>query len=451
MVTGVASALLDRAPLLAFTGALATTASSGTTHQALDLNALYQPIAKRSIALTPGNAVAEVEAAIAESQCSRQGPIHLSLPADVATSQITAENLVPRRPLNANSQLDNGSVARAATMIGNSQRPAVIAGLGAREPARARALTHLARVLTAPVAVLPKAKGVLSEDDPLFAGVLEMAGDDIVVELLHSADLLILVGVDPVEFDKPWRFSAPVVCLDDVPNTDCYYPADAELVGDMVSRLGELAEVAPRRMSTWSMGALAEHRRRLLAYVCPAARGLRPWHVVASLRRALPAKTLAACDVGAHKMLVGQTWRTVEPRSFFMANGLSSMGYAIPVATSLKLTLPERPVIAFVGDGGLAMYLGELETLVRCRADVLITVFVDGSLQLVRRAQLRRGVPVQGTSFDNPDFRALGRAFGVTVFEVESQADLARAASAAESASGVRLLAARVDGSHYRF
>ncbi len=450
MVTGVASAMLERAPVVSLTGALARSAPPGTTHQSLDLTALYTAASKRSVALTPDNAGLEICAAIADSMRPRPGPVHLSLAADVATSPWRgAATGVGDSAKSARVRPAGPALNRARSLLAGAQRPAIVAGLNAREPGIARGLVELAHAGAMPVAVLPKAKGVMREDDPFFLGTLEMAGDDLVVDFLKAADLLLLVGVDPVEFDKPWRFAAPVIHLDDVPNLDRFYPAEVELVGDVEATLRRLA--ASRRGSSWDLVAISTHQARLHAHVRPSGARLQPWHVVEAVRAALPPSALATCDVGAHKMLVGQVWQAFEPRTFFVANGLSSMGYSIPVATSLRLALPNRPTVAFVGDGGLSMYLGELETLVRLGVDILIVVFVDGSLELIRRAQLRAGLPTEGTTFANPDFAALGRAFGVAIYEVETTAALARSVAAAVRDSGVRLLPVRIDGTGYQF
>jgi len=454
MVTGAASALLERAPVLMLTGALASGASPGTTHQALDLNALYAPVTRQSIGVTPENAVDAIESAIAQAATRPQGPVHLAIPADVATAPVAAPSGRPdvrgaSTPTSANTQ----ALARARRLIAGSRRPVAIVGLGARHAGADEALNTLIDRLGAAAATLPKAKGIVPEDGPRFVGVLEMAGDDLVIDLLREADLILTIGLDVVEFDKPWRLMAPVIRIDSIPDADHYYPVEVDLVGDIASLLRTLA---PNGASPgWDVSALESHRERLAAFVAETrdrerSGSVHPLDVVEEVRAATPRTAIATCDVGAHKMLVGQCWKTYAGRRFFMANGLSSMGYSIPTATAIRLHDPSVPVVAFVGDGGLGMYLGELETLVRARVDLCIVVFADESLELIRRSQLRRGVPTEGTSFENPDFEAIGRAFGVTVEEVDSSADLRRRVDRVVAASGVRLLAAHIDRDDYR-
>jgi acetolactate synthase-1/2/3 large subunit len=448
LVTGVASALLERAPVVALTGALSTAAPAGTSHQLLDLNALYAPVTKLSREVTAKNAHEAIRTAIRAAQEPRRGSVHLSIPSDVAGSTAGGPGRDPT-PRNPTAAPDTAALARARSILGAASRPAIIVGLGAVQAGAAGAVRSIAHALNAPVATLPKAKGAFSEDDPLYVGALEMAGDDLVVEFLSAADALVLVGVDPVEFDKPWRLSAPVLYIDEVPNIDGYYPAEVELVGDISAVLTALGEGA--RRSGWDGRATQQQRVRVRAHIRTDGARLQPRDVVDAVRAALPRSAIATSDVGAHKMLVGQAWTSFEPRSFFMANGLSSMGYSIPVAATARLIHPDRPVVAFVGDGGLAMYLGELETLVRADLDLLIVAFADRSLELIRRAQLRREVPVDGVSFSNPDFPSLGRAFGIQSVEVASAQELGRELPRLLGGRGVKLLAAAIDGDDYRF
>ena len=449
MVTGVASALLERAPVIALTADIAASAPSGTTHQVLPLHELYRPVVKRSLAVTAKTAPAEIASLMACSIAPRPGPVHLSLASDVAEMQTPTDGrLAALDPTADSGPID---VAGASEMISAAGRPAILAGLGAVQAGARPALLALARRLGAPVAVLPKAKGAVPEDEPLFLGVLEMAGQELVVEALRQADLVIAVGLDPVEMDLRWPFTVPVIHLDWLSNEAQYYPVELELRGNPAALIDHLLSEDLGRSHRWAEPEIARSRAELTAYVRPGAGGLQPWQVIDAVRQALPRDAIATCDVGAHKILVGQAWTAYQPRTFFMANGLSSMGYALPTAAAACLTRPDADVVAFVGDGGFGMYLGDLETLVRIGSRILIIVFADSTLELIRRSQERRGLPESGTSFNNPDFIELGRAFGIPAAQVDSLVDLDKALERLVTAPGVRLIAAHIDGLDYQF
>jgi acetolactate synthase-1/2/3 large subunit len=219
-------------------------------------------------------------------------------------------------------------------------------------------------------------------------------------------------------------------------------------------------------VAPWTHEEIADHRHALQAHLHSGGDGLRSVDVVEAVRAALPRSTIATVDVGAHKVLLGQAWTSFAPRTYFVANGLSSMGYAVPVAGAIRLAQTEQseapastaagspvvapPVLAFVGDGGLSMYLGELETLVRLGIDLLVVVFADESLELIRLSQVAAGLPEVGTTFTNPDWQALGRAYGIAVHELERVADAPSTVAWAVGARGVRLLVAHIARGSYR-
>jgi acetolactate synthase-1/2/3 large subunit len=154
---------------------------------------------------------------------------------------------------------------------------------------------------------------------------------------------------------------------------------------------------------------------------CPR-RGLSPLRLIEELRAAFPRDGLVTCDVGAHKLLMGQFWRAYQPGTFFMSNGLSGMGFGIPAAVGAQLAYPDRPVLAVVGDGGMLMMLHDLALIRRLNLPIIIVVFSDSSLSLIRVSQERRGLPNCGVDFPAPDFAAIAQAFGIHARRTESLA-----------------------------
>lgn len=450
MVTGVANAYLDRSPVIALTAQLSLNSPKGATHQLLDLNRLYGAITKGSTLVTPDNVHAVVVEAVAAALQERPGPFHLAVPSDVAATRITTPvppvHVAPTKPMPPPSPQ---TLAKIDTLLARSSRPAIIAGIGALRSHAQDAVTELAHRWHAPVAVTPKGKGLIPEDDPLFVGVIEMAGNDVVIGFLQRADLILAAGLDVVEMDKPWLLTAPVIHLDTVPNEEGYYPTEVELCGNVRTLLKQIGERVSRR-GTWTDEDLIQHQARLRDYVCPSSARLQPYQVVETFREAMGREAMATCDVGANKFLVGQVWKTYQAGTFMMSNGLSSMGYSIPTAATMKLLNPQCQVVAFVGDGGLAMYLGELETLTRLSIGLPIVVLVDNSLELIRRSQERRGYAEIGTTFTNPDFGLLARSFGLAYYQVASADECRCAAEEVARTHRPTLVAAEIDGHDYR-
>lgn len=449
MLTGVAGAALERAPLLALTGSLAEAAAPGTTHQQLQLNEMYGAIAKASFHIDGSSDVAATTAnALRIALDERPGPVHISIPADIAQAKFLEQIPSPQPDLEKQppARYAEGAMQAAEELLNHAQRPAIVLGLSALRGRAGGEILQLAEVLRAPVITTPKAKGVMPETHPLFLGVIDMAGDSSIAALLDSADLIIAIGCDVVELDRRWTWNARVIHVDRLSNADGYYSANVELVGDIAISVSALAEKSSA--AAWPAHLIAATRAEMLDRIQPSGSTLQPWEVVAAVRGWAQADAIATCDVGAHKMLVGQLWTTAHPRTFFMSNGLSSMGFSLPTALAASLVQGEQQIIAFVGDGGLGMYLGELETLQRLKASVTVVVFADQSLELIRRAEIKRGVATGAVSFRNPDFAHVGAAFGIPTWVVDSRHDL-EAALLSSSPTEPMLIAALIDGHDY--
>jgi acetolactate synthase-1/2/3 large subunit len=203
LVTGVANAYLDRAPVLAFSGQLPTERYEIATHQRLDLQRLFAPVSKWQAAITPSNAGAVVERALRVAQRPRRGPVYLEVPSDVP-SQETIEGALPRVATVAMSAVDEDAIRTAAALLLGSERPLLLVGMDANEDAVAAPLRLLAEAWSVPVMVSPKAKGIFREDHPLFLGTIEGLGTRYLYDYIETCDLVLMVGFDPVEFDRDW-------------------------------------------------------------------------------------------------------------------------------------------------------------------------------------------------------------------------------------------------------
>ena len=445
LVTGIAHCYLDRAPVLAFTGQLPADRYEITTHQKLDLRALYAPITKWQARLTARNAANVVDRALRVALAPRKGPVYIEVPSDVPRQEASDVARQPA-PVEPEPALDPGSEREAAALLRASARPIVIVGMDANEPRVVAPLGAFAEAWRLPVLDLPKAKGVFREDHPLFLGTLEGLGTAKLFDLIEGADLVLMVGLDPVEFDRDWTARAKVVHIGALPNDDRYYPSDVEIVSPVPDTLEQLRAGAQAK---WSEQEIAAFRSDFRAYVAPARDGLTPQQVLAELRAALPEDALVTCDVGYNKAVSAQSWTALGPRTFFVSNGLSSMGYGLPAAIGLKLAHPDRQVACILGDGGFAMTMAELETAVRLRLAITVVVLVDDALSQIKAGQERKKFPVTGTTFGNLDYGDVAHGFGITACDVRAP-EACRDASRNPSSDRPILLVAHIDPSAYR-
>jgi acetolactate synthase-1/2/3 large subunit len=201
----------------------------------------------------------------------------------------------------------------------------------------------------------------------------------------------------------------------------------------------------------WTAAEIAGYRRRVLDLLTPRPEThFAPQHLIDSLRRVMSDDGVVSCDVGSHKLLICQQWRAERPRTFLVANGGSAMGYGLGSALAAALLDPTRPVATVIGDGGFLMYPGDLETLQRTGARATVIVLVDRALALIRTQQQRSGAQPYGVEFGQPDYAAIGRAFGLPTSEIDRPDDCDTTLTAALAVAGPSLVVAHVDASEYR-
>lgn len=423
LVTGVANAWLDRSPVLAVTAQIPAKHIKTMTHQRLDLTALFSPITKRSTTVGERNTEELTCESLRLARQPRPGPVHLTLPSDVAVAECRTAERSPMATIQ-DPGTNSAIIAEIASRISSSQRPLLIFGLGIR-PAAAQLARRLADTLAVPFLVTPKAKGILPEDDPRFLGVASgMAIDGDILQTIRSSDLLIAVGFDPVECDKTWFAETEIVSVDSAVMTEGDY-TPIEAVGDLSVLLSQLIEKI-EQPKPWPQDLLRSRRQAIVRSGHSAGGALSPLELIETLRSAFPREGIVACDVGSHKLIMGQFWKSYEPGTFLMSNGLSGMGFGLPAAMAAQLVFPRKPVLAVVGDGGMLMMLHDLVLIRELHLPIIVVVCVDNSLSLIHVSMERRGFVPCGVDFKAPNFAALASGFGIRGERVTRAAEARR-------------------------
>ncbi|HUG52519.1 MAG TPA: thiamine pyrophosphate-binding protein [Vicinamibacteria bacterium] len=452
MTLGVANAYLDRSPVLAVTASLARAAEPYATHQQLDLNAVYRPFTKLAITLDARDTEGKVRRALRTATDRRMGPVHLALPSDVARSaeeahDAGAPSLEPPPLLPATAD----AIEAVASAIGAARRPVVILGLDLDPRADVGAVRAFVERMAVPTFVTPKAKGMLAEDHPLFAGVCAgVAGDAVVLDLFARSDLLLGLGFEPVESDKLWHHTLPLASVGPVSIASGAFRPRWEAVGDVPTALAELGR-RPRPRFEWEADATARFREDLRRVLRPATppRGLSGYELTRALRALFPRETVLATDVGSIKSITTQAWEAYEPLTFFESNGLSAMSYSFPAAMAARLEIPDRPVLCTIGDGGFGMTHAEIETCVRERIHFVTVVYNDSALSLIEVAQRNRGYPTCGVRYGTVDFAAVAAGLGAWSRRVETLDALAAAVEEGRHVDAPVVIEAIVDPTEY--
>ena len=432
LLTGVADANMDRAPLVAITGQVATERFHKESHQYLDLISLYRPAVKWNAQLVRPQVVPEaVRKAFKVAQTEKPGATHLDLPEDVAEAEASA-GLDPLLPQQAfpTEPLDQ-QIERAAKIILEARDPIVLAGNGVARGRASEALRRFTDSLGIPVVETFMGKGSLPDTHPLCLGTVGLQEHDYVSCGLDRADAVICVGYDLVEYAPArWnpRRDKRIVHIDPSPaEVDAAYQVSVGVQGAIAESLARIVEQTSARADSGKIrgGALREIiQKEFRAETEGDAFPLKPQQVVRALRQVLGDNDILISDVGAHKLWIARMYPCMAPNTCIISNGFASMGIALPGAIGAKLLYPQRRVLAACGDGGFLMSVQELETAVRARINFVALIFEDSGYGVIKWKQMKRYGRPAFVNFNNPDFVALAESFGCRGYRVTAAQEL---------------------------
>jgi len=439
---GVAYADLDRAPLLLIADGYEED-QAYISHQRIDQAAILAPMLRASSDLRQGDALGELDRLLAAATAQPPGPVYL----EVAGSRIrrAAGPASAVAPAMARALPD---LAQARAMLAQAKRPVVIAGLQARRPEAAAALNRFVTATGCPALMTYKAKGVVSERTSLGLGLYANGVPE--APLLEAADLILLYGFDPVEGPpSPWRYQdTRTVELSEHAHAHSLLDSEHLLIGDIGAMLDGLADALPA--PDWTAEELTVAKQRLwTAALTPTGEGIAPSHLVQAARAAFPPETRITIDAGAHMLPVLHLWQSGEANQSLISRGLSTMGFALPAAIAASLVDPGRPTVAFTGDGGIMMCLGELGTAIQYGATPVVVVFNDSALTLIGAKQKRRQLAAAGVGFSDADFAAIAGGFGWWSWRVTAVEDLPAAFAAAQAAGRAALIDVVINPAQY--
>ena len=444
---GMAHAALDRAPVVLLADGFAPTERAFATHQYFDYAAMLAPVTKAQLSVGQMAAGEAASRAIDAVLAAPRGEALIELSAGAAKQ---AAALPARVAPPALSMPDAAAVAAARQVLAAARRPVVVVGLEAVNAAPE--LRALVAALGCPALVTYKAKGVIADTDPHFAGIFTCGAAE--GPVLDGADAVIMVGADPVEFiPKPWRWSVPVIEVATAPRAMPYAVAAAALSGAIGPALAAITEGAKR--SDWDAQAIAALREGWLLTLANDPKrggGIGPQRLVeitqAACRKA-GFDPRVAVDAGAHMFPATTFWQCERPGDLLISNGLATMGFALPAAIAAALHDPARGALAFTGDGGLLMGLGELATAATLGVKLVVVAFNDATLSLIDIKKEKRDLPEGALGWPRADLAAAMQSMGGVGLSANSEAELAEAMATACAAKGPVLIDVAVDPSGY--
>jgi len=448
LVTGVADANLDRAPLVALAGQTSTDRMHKESHQYVDLVSLFRPITKWTTSLRSGLIIPEaLRKAFKLAQAEKPGATFIEIPENIAAG---AADEVPLRVQSPHAgPASVAQLERAARAISQSARPVVLAGNGVTRGRASDALVRFAQRLNIPVATTFMGKGVIPDDHPLWLGTIGLKTPDLVNCGFDRADVVIAVGYDFVEYPpSAWNPDRDkiIVHVDMSPaEVDAAYVVEVGVLGNISESLDELANRTSPCESCDASTLRQLLHDELDRYRDDRSFPLKPQRIVADLRAALGVDDIVISDVGAHKLWLARLYPCYRPNTCVISNGVAAMGLAVPGAIAAKLVHPQQNVVAVAGDGGFLMTSHELETAIRIQANIVVLVLTDQTFGLIEWKQLNEFGRPSFTAFRNPNLVQYAESFGARGFRVEAADELRPALAAALAANTVAVIDCPVD------
>lgn len=432
LVTGVADANSDGAPLVAITGQVDTNRMHITSHQFLDLVQMFTPITKRSKQIVRPDSINEiVRIAFKYAESEKPGAAHIDLPNDIAKLPVPEDpNVMPMRHTAVHQELtDVADVEKAAGLIFQAEHPVILAGHSAVRAHAAEALTKFAEQLKIPVINTMMAKGIIPMDNRYSMGTMGIPQRDFQNVMLDNSDLVIAVGYDIVEFaPSKWNRTQnhKIIHLDVRPaHIHSLYQPQVQVVGDISDSLEKIAVRCHRENEPELFFRLKE----LMLEDYSAAESddgfpIKPQRVLHDIRQVLGQEDILISDVGAHKMWIGRQYNCYHPNTCIISNGFASMGISVPGAIAAKLIYPEKKVLAVSGDGGFMMNCQEMETALRIGVPIVVMIFNDSGYGLIRWKQEDHFGSSCFTDFTNPDFVKFAESMGAKGYRIQSAEEI---------------------------
>jgi acetolactate synthase I/II/III large subunit len=454
-ISGIAGALMERSAVIVLTGEVATAQSGLYTHQVFDHVALARPLTKYAATLNAERAAQQIAKALDIALAYPPGPVMLNIPADIGRAETKPAPIFrpQRRP---RTILRPDRQAELHGMLEGARHPLALIGRGALTAETVPALRGFIDAWAMPFFTTYKAKGIVSEHHELALGAVGLSPviDAENFKRIAEADLLVLIGFDPIELRDAWLDAwtdqHPILSFDWGPLDHRMFPTGLESFGDLPSLLRQVTRVEPGPRP-WAIEAVRAHRDIVSGIVRPRdpAGAISPAALFHAVSRRVTENWQLTVDVGAHRILASHAIDCVAPGQLMQSNGLCCMGYAMAAAIGAQLARPESQVVALVGDGSMLMALGDLAQIAELDLPIIVIVLNDAALSLIKLKQKKLQLAPQAVDFTSPNFSGIAQAMGGVGIRAASLADFEAAFDAALGERRFTLIEAMIDPEEY--
>ncbi|MDT3701573.1 MAG: acetolactate synthase large subunit [Thermincola sp.] len=430
LITGVADANLDQAPLVAITGQKGLKGMHKESHQYIDVVEMFKPITKWNTQIKSGEVVPEIiRKAFKEATSEKPGAVHIELPEDIAGASVD-DRIFPLKPNGFRiGTPEETDIDRTVKLLQEAKKPIILAGNGVIRAGASDELIKFAEKNQIPVANTFMGKGVIPYTHPLSLMTIGLQSHDYVTCGFDAADLIITIGYDFVEYEPAlWNHdkNKKIIHIDtNMAEVDVHYRAGVEIIADIKETLNILTAKTGFDKS-WEM--VTTLRKMILDELSLHHDNkdfpVKPQKLIHDLRHCLDDEDILISDVGAHKMWIARMYLAAKPNSVIISNGYATMGIAVPGGIAAKLAHTNKKVVAVTGDGGFMMNSQEIETAVRLKIPYVVVVVNDEHYGLIKWKQEARFKNYTGVSFKNPNFVTYAESFGAKGYHIGKTEDL---------------------------
>ncbi len=429
LITGIADANMDHAPIIAITGQAGLNRMHKESHQYMDLVAIFKPITKWNSQIKIAETIPEiVRKAFKVAQTEKKGACHIDVPEDIA--ELNVNNDLYILPIKDGHMPDPSqkNVNNAAKLISQAKYPIILAGNGIARGNAHKSLLSFAEKQNIPVAHTFMGKGAIPYTNELSLLTIGLQANDYISCGFNKADLVIAVGYDIVEYHPVlWNPNKDktIINIDTTPaEIDSSFTVNIDLVGNINSSLNAINDIAKPHDNQMTKSLRKTIMAELTKYNNDKAFPLKPQKIISDIRQVMGIDDIVISDVGAHKMWIARMYPCIKPNTCIISNGFASMGIALPGAISAKYHFPNKKVLAVTGDGGFMMNSQEIETAIRIGVNFVTLIFNDSKYGLIEWKQINKFKRSSYINFNNPDFVKYAQSFGAKGYRVMSADEL---------------------------
>lgn len=421
LITGIASAYMDSIPLVIITGQVKSTLIGRDVFQEFDITGTTESFTKYNFLVRDAKSIPKIiKEAFYIANTGRKGPVLVDIPVDIMEENIEFEypETVNIRGYKPTTKGHIGQIKKIIERIRVSKRPVICAGGGVILAKAENEIREFAEKFRIPVVNTLMGKGSINEDNNYYVGLIGTHGFSYANKVVENSDVLILIGARAAERTicglKHFPKNADIIHIDiDPAEIGKNLKTRIPVVGDCRNILLKLIkETIPLETTDW-LNEINEWKEN--SKMKREATGkVNPKYVLDVISEMLGKDAILTADVGQNQIWCARNFNMVENRKFLTSGGLGTMGYSLPAAVGAKIGCPDKRVVACMGDGGFQMSMFELGTISENNINIIILLFNNSGLGMVREIQDKKYEGEYEVNFKtNPDFTKLAAAYGI--------------------------------------